>query len=203
VSDGCLGRAYDARTPEKARALYDEWSATYEAEVAANGYATPGRIAAALGTALPDRAAPILDMGCGTGLAGIALRAEGFETVDGRDISQEMIAQARDRSAYRDLRAIAPEEPFAGAAPGDYAAIVACGVIGTGAAPWSLFDACMEALGPEGLFALSLNDHALAEPEATLAVERWEPGRATVILREHGDHLPGIGLRSTVLLLRR
>lgn len=200
---GYLGRVYGVGSSEEARALYDEWSATYEEEVAANGYATPGRIAAALATALPDREAAILDIGCGTGLAGLALRAEGFTTVDGRDVSSEMMGVARGKGAYRDLRAVEPADPLAGVAPGDYAAIVACGVIGSGAAPWSLFDGCMERLGPGGLFAVSLNDHALAEPEATAAVGRWDPERASVLFREHGEHLPGIDLGSTVLVLRR
>ena len=198
-----LDRAYEAKTPEGTRALYDEWSASYEDEVAENGYATPRRVAAALAAALPDRDAPVLDIGCGTGLSGLALRAEGFTAIDGADVSREMLARARQKGAYRTLRRIDPEAPLAGVGPGDYAAVVACGVIGAGAAPWSLLDACMEALGPGGLFVLSLNDHALADPESERTVARWVPGRAAVTFREHGEHLPGIGLGSTVLVLRR
>ena len=198
-----LDRAYDAGTPEGTRALYDEWSATYEAEVAENGYATPGRVAEALAGALPDRDAPVLDIGCGTGLSGLALRAAGFTTIDGADVSAEMLARAEAKGAYRALRRIDPDAPLAWVSPGDHAAIVACGVIGAGAAPYSLFDACLEALGPGGLFALSLNDHALADPESRAALDRWLPDRAESVFEEHGDHLPGIGLRSTVYVLRR
>lgn len=198
-----LDRVYEVGTTEEAQGLYDAWAATYDAEVAENGYATPRRIARALAATLPDRAAPILDVGCGTGLSGLALRAEGFTAIDGADVSQGMLDAAREKGAHRALRRVEPEAPLAGVSPGAYAAIVACGVIGSGAAPWSLFDACLEVLGPDGLFAVSLNDHALADPEAARAVERWEPERATVLLREHGAHLPGIGLGSTVLVLRR
>ena len=198
-----LDRAYAAATPEGARALYDEWSATYEAEVAENGYATPRRVAEALAAALPDRSAPILDIGCGTGLSGLALRAAGFTAIDGADVSEAMLARAREKDAYRALRRIEPEAPFEGVEPGDYAAIVACGVIGAGAAPYSLFDACMEALAPGGLFALSFNDHALADPRSQAALDRWTPEPAAIVSREHGEHLPGIGLGSTVLVLRR
>ena len=198
-----LDRAYDADTPEATRALYDEWSQTYEAEVAENGYATPGRIASALAAALPDRDAPILDIGCGTGLSGLALRAAGFSTIDGADVSAEMLARAEEKGAHRSLRRIDAESPLAGVAPGDHAAIVACGVIGAGAAPYSLLDACMEALGPGGLFALSLNDHALADPASRAALDRWVPDRADALFAEHGEHLPGIGLGSTVIVLRR
>ena len=198
-----LDRVYEAKTPEGARDLYDEWSATYEAEVAENGYATPLRVAEALAAALPDRAAPVLDIGCGTGLSGVALRAAGFTAIDGADVSAQMLEQARAKDAYRSLRRIDPAAPLAGVSPGDHAAIVACGVIGAGAAPFWLLDACTEALGPGGLFALSLNDHALADPESRAALDRWVPERAETVFEEHGDHLPGIGLGSTVIVLRR
>lgn len=198
-----LDRAYAAATPDETRALYDEWSASYEREIGEAGYATPRRIAEALAAAVPDRDAPVLDMGCGTGLSGLALREAGFTTIDGVDVSAQMLARAETKGAYRALIHAEPADPLAQVAPGDYAAIVACGVIGPGAAPFSLFDACMEALGPDGVFACSFNDHALADPESFAALKRWEPDRARLILREHGPHLPGIGLESTVLVLRR
>ena len=198
-----LDRAYETDSPEGTRALYDEWSATYEAEVSENGYATPRRVAEALAATLPDRGAPILDIGCGTGLSGVALRAAGFAAIDGADVSAEMLAQARAKDAYRALRPIDAAAPLAGVAPGDYAAIVACGVIGAGAAPYSLFDACLETLAPGGLFALSFNDHALADPDSGAALDRWVPDRAASVFEEHGEHLPGIGLGSTVRILER
>ena len=199
-----LDRAYGPATPEETRALYDEWSASYEAEVEANGYATPRRVADALAGALADRSAPVLDVGCGTGLSGLALRAAGFTTIDGADVSAEMLARAREKGAHRRLAAIDPSRPFSDlASPGAYAAIVACGVIGAGAAPFTLFDDCLEALATGGLFVLSFNDHAVANPESQAALDRWVPERAGIVFDEDGDHLPGIGLRSRVLVLRR
>ena len=194
-------RAHRPNTLQGARALYDEWSETYEAENAELGYVTPRRVAEALATALPDRTAPVLDFGCGTGLSGLALREAGFETVDGCDVSDAMLARAREKGVYRDLRRVEPEAPLGGVARGDYAAIVACAVFA--AAPWSAFDAILEALGPDGVFAYSLNDHALADPEAQRALERWAPERATLLFREHGEHVPGIGLGASVIVLRR
>lgn len=194
-------RARRPNTPEGARALYDEWSQVYDEETAEAGYATPRRVADALATALADRGAPILDLGCGTGQSGQALRAAGFEVIDGRDISAPMIERARAKGVYRDLRRVEPEAPLAGVAPGDYAAITAVSVFA--AAPWPVFDACLEALAPGGVFALSLNDHALKDPEAAMAVERWEPDRATVLFREHGEHVPGLGVGASVIVMRR
>ena len=93
-----LDKAYKARDAASTRALYDDWAASYEAEVAENGYATPARCAEALKGQTADMSAPILDFGCGTGLSGLALKLAGFETIDGVDLSAEMLEGARSKS---------------------------------------------------------------------------------------------------------
>ena len=42
---GFLDKAYQARDAAATRDLYDDWAASYEAEVGDLGYATPGRCA--------------------------------------------------------------------------------------------------------------------------------------------------------------
>jgi hypothetical protein len=78
-------------------------------------------------------------------------------------------------------------------------------VIGAGAAPLSTFDRVMELLGPGGLFVLSFNDHALEDPayEAKIEAEVTGAGTARLILREYGDHIPGIDLKAYVYLLEK
>ena len=88
-----LSEVYDLATPAETRALYDDWSASYDAEITENGYATPRRIAEALAQ-FADPSAPILDFGCGTGLSGLALKAAGFQTIDGADLSADMLKGA-------------------------------------------------------------------------------------------------------------
>ena len=61
MTNGFLDKAYKARTADQTRDLYDDWAASYEAEVAENGYVTPGRCAAALAKLTDDFDAPILD----------------------------------------------------------------------------------------------------------------------------------------------
>ena len=63
-----LDKAYDGGTGDS-RALYAEWSDTYDQEVGKNGYATPGRTAKTLAQFVTDLNQPILDYGCGTGLS--------------------------------------------------------------------------------------------------------------------------------------
>ena len=80
--EGLLGTAYNLETGEETLAHYQRWAATYDQEVGVdNGYAQPARCAAALDEAT-DRPGSVLDVGCGTGLSGIALRDVGFTDLD-------------------------------------------------------------------------------------------------------------------------
>ena len=203
MSGGFLSRAYGARDGDGTRRLYDDWAATYEDEITASGYATPQRCAAALAAFSRDKTQPILDFGCGTGLSGAALKLAGFEVIDGIDLSEAMLDQARHKGIYRHLEVVAPDAPLRHA-PGDYAAIAAIGAIGAGAAPLSAIDAIMRGLARGGLFVFSFNDHALADPCNEGRVNEWiDCGAARLLMREHGEHLPAIGVRSTVYVLEK
>ena len=203
MTDTFLDKAYGARDPAETRKLYDDWAASYETELNGNGYATPGRCATALAQFSKDKSAPVLDFGCGTGLSGLALKLAGFDVIDGVDLSADMIAQAGEKQTYRALRQIEAGEPFAHA-PGDYAAIAAIGVIGAGAAPISVFDQLMGGLGSSGLLVFSFNDHALEDPVNEARVHEWtDSGAAALLFREHGDHIPGIDLKSVVYVIEK
>ncbi len=75
MAEKFLDKVYDAKGTDETRALYDDWAASYDAEIAENGYATPRRCAEALAGFATDPSLPVLDFGCGTGLSGLALRA--------------------------------------------------------------------------------------------------------------------------------
>ncbi len=199
-----LDRVYGADTPEKTRDLYNAWAASYDDEIREAGYVTPRRCARALHEAAGTTDLVVLDWGCGTGLSGLALREEGFEIIDGLDISEEMLARAARREGiYRKLILTTPDEPCP-FEPGTYSAIVAAGAIGAGAAPPEVIDALIGHLGSGGYLVLSLNDHALADPgyEGRL-LEHVDCGAAELLFREHGPHLPGIGLEASVYVLRK
>lgn len=200
MSDRFLDKVYGLETAEDARKLYDAWSGSYDAEVGENGYATPARLAEALARHASDRSAPILDFGCGTGLSGAALAAEGFTTIDGCDLSAEMLKGAADKGCYRRLWQVEANEPI----PTGYATITATGVISIGAAPIALYDTLLAAVAPGGLIALSFNDHTLedASYEAKLRA-RTDDGTTRLLFQEYGTHLPGIGLKSSVYVLEK
>ncbi len=201
--DPFLDKVYEVETDEETLALYAEWSATYDDGIAESGYASPARVAAALTNVGTDTAEPILDYGCGTGLSGVALRAAGFVHVDGADPSPEMISQAAAKRAYRTLTTLDLDQP----PPfdhGQYRTITAIGVIGHGGAGIDVFDLLMGLLPAGGRFAFSFNDHALADPEYPGRVQHLlDEGSAKLLFREHGEHLPVIGLKSMVYVLEK
>lgn len=203
MTDGFLNKVYSARSAEETRDLYDAWAASYDAEIRENGYATPGRCAAALAQFSDNLDGPILDFGCGTGLSGVALRLAGFTHIDGVDLSADMLRGAQDKNVYKALRQIAPEESPVDA-PGQYQSIAAIGVIGAGAAPLDTFDLLMNSLPTRGKLVFSFNDHVLSDPAYEGRVNSWTgDGRAHLLFQEHGDHLPGIGVKSTVYVIEK
>lgn len=203
MTDGFLNKVYNARDAASTRTLYDDWASTYEVEVGANGYVTPGRCAEALAQFMTDTSQPILDFGCGTGLSGLALKLAGFDVLDGQDLSADMLAKAKDKGIYRSLKLV-EADGSAPCTPGTYAAIAAIGVIGAGAAPIALFDTLMESLDKGGYLLMSFNDHALEDPENEARLNDWiDRGDAILRFKEYGDHLPGIGLKSNVYVLEK
>ncbi len=201
MSENFLDRVYTARTADETREIYDAWAASYEAEIAKNGYATPGRCAEALASLTTDFDAPILDFGCGTGLSGLALKLAGFTTIDGVDLSPEMLVQAEEKAVYRSTRAVEADSEIE---KDTYASIAAIGVIGAGAAPIGVLDTLMHALAPGGRLVFSFNDHTLQDPVHEARVGEWtDSGGARLLFREHGDHLPGVNMKSIVYVLEK
>lgn len=85
--------------------IYDEWSDVYEADTSAWGYEAPAVVVDLLAArTTPDQ--QVLDVGCGTGLVGAALAAEGFHDVVGVDLSPASLDLAAKTTHYRALAEI-------------------------------------------------------------------------------------------------
>lgn len=128
---GHLGAVYAAQTPGDIARTYDAWAETYEAEMARAGYRHPAIAAALLTRHLPRGAAPVLDAGAGTGLAGEWLNLLGYPVVEALDISQGMLAVAARKGAYTALHRAALGEPLP-FPDAHFAAVIATGVFTTG-----------------------------------------------------------------------
>ncbi|MEO0391138.1 MAG: class I SAM-dependent methyltransferase [Pseudomonadota bacterium] len=199
-------KLWTPRTVAETQEVYAGWADSYEADVTAMNYATPARVAEAIRPHVSPPE-PILDFGCGTGLSGLALAQQGYHTIDGTDISEQMLAHAYDKQhggqdVYRNLWLGTPGSVQA--TPGDYAAIIATGVISLGAAPPDMLRILLDALGPEGILAFSFNDPTLADAAYTDALaEVIADGTARQLFRQHGPHLSDKVTGSDVIVLRR
>ncbi|MFL1463611.1 methyltransferase domain-containing protein [Roseococcus sp. DSY-14] len=94
--------ALDGEAPDRApaayvRDLFDAFAPRFDAELTgALAYRTPALLAALLG---PGPFARLLDLGCGTGLSGAALRPLAAR-LEGLDLSPRMLARARATGHY-------------------------------------------------------------------------------------------------------
>lgn len=195
-------RLWTHRTVEETQQIYADWADSYEADVTRMNYATPTRLAQALAKFTDDRSEPVLDFGCGTGLSGAALAAAGFSSIDGTDISPEMLAQAYDKGVYRALWEGTPGEVRA--RPGDYGAITAIGVVSLGAAPPEMLGVLLDTLAMGSLLAFSYNDPTLMDASYTDALDALiSSNRCELLFREHGPHLSEKVTGSDVIVLKR
>ena len=157
-----LALAGGAPIPEKApdayvRQLFDDYADGFDAALLEHlDYRAPALLAEALTRELgaDNRGLAIMDAGCGTGLAGLALRPLA-ERLDGIDLSPAMVAKARERGIYHDL-AEGDLVTMLAARPQHYHVVVAADVlVYLGALP-PVMTAVRAACKPGGLFAFTV-----------------------------------------------
>jgi hypothetical protein len=62
----------------------------------------------------------------------------------------------------------------------------------------------LHALPSEGLLVFSFNDHTLSDSSNTGRLNEWlDCGAARLLFSEHGDHLPGKDMNSTVYVVEK
>ena len=197
-----LDKIYSADSADL-RPFYAQWAPSYDQEVGENGYVTPLRIAEALARHVKDLSIPILDYGCGTGVSGQAFQEVGFLTIDGVDISAEMLEVAAQKKIYRHLEVFALETG-PNLKLGAYQIIAAVGVIGAGAAPLAVLNKILALLAPKGLLVFSFNDHTLEDPAYDGLVEdHVNQGQAVLHLKEYGDYLSKQKINSNIYILEK
>ena len=154
-----LERIYALDDDGDVRSFYDGTAADYDEILLAQvGYVSPTVCARIMARFLPDREAALIDLGCGTGLAGEALTALGYKNIDGVDFSTEMLAVARTRNCYAKL-SIGDLNASTNIPESSYAAAVSIGVFGQHVPPAAL-DEAIRIVEPGGVFCFSVNERA-------------------------------------------
>jgi len=94
--------------PVKISNAYDDWAGSYDEDCSEICYEAPSIMVDLFlqvveRPPLQEESLKILDVGCGTGFVGNILAERGFTTVDGCDLSEPMVEEARRKQAYREL----------------------------------------------------------------------------------------------------
>jgi len=98
--------------PREVADRYDEWAQSYDDDLTSWSYQAPAVVAEAVVTRHPAGGS-VLDVGCGTGLVGRALRARGFVgEILGLDISEASLEIARQHGAYDALEQADLQQPL-------------------------------------------------------------------------------------------
>ena len=143
--------------------LFDEYAPRFDRHLTEKlGYDVPQTLAAVVDRVRPAGGLRILDIGCGTGLAGVAL-APRRDWLEGVDLSPAMIAQAQGKGIYDRLHAgdmLAYMRARAERPDGIFDLIIAADVLIYTGDLGPAFAAARPLLTADGLFLFSLQDGA-------------------------------------------
>jgi predicted TPR repeat methyltransferase len=147
----------DALTPDYIRTLFDQYADRFDRDLTDTlKYRAPQAVADLL-MRCGAKSAGTLDLGCGTGLSGLAL--EPFAaTLDGVDLSPLMVAKAQARGIYRDL-SVGEVHEFLERADRTWELIAAVDVLNYIGDLTPIFAAAASRLPPGGLFAGTVERH--------------------------------------------
>lgn len=152
---GAAAAAPAAPPPGYVRVLFDGYADRFDDQLRCRlAYRVPEHMALALARVAPRRRfGRVLDLGCGTGLAGAALRGR-TAFLAGVDLSPAMIERARQRAVY-DRLDVADAVAALAAEPGAWDLVAAADMVIYLGDLAPLLDALAAALAPAGLAALS------------------------------------------------
>ena len=157
-----LSSVFSATSNSDLETHYDGWAKTYDAENAALGFRVPILAAGLFARYVPVDDRPILDAGCGTGLAGDNLKILGYRNIVGIDLSEPMLAQARRRKVYSRLEKMVLGDRLN--FPSDmFAAVIVTGVFTKGHAPPSSFDDLIRVTQAGGFMVFNVRDDIYEE----------------------------------------
>lgn len=182
------------RSEEDLRAFYDDWARTYDEDHDAVGCFHHVTAARVLARHLPDEEAAILDVGAGTGLAGIELRKLGYSNLAAVDFSDEMLQVAREQHLYRRYWVLNLSTPFPQITDSSFDAAVGVGIFSYGQVERACLDELLRIVRPGGFIGFTQrvdfhesNEMGLRDRQRALEeAGRWE----LVEVTEPAPYLP-------------
>jgi predicted TPR repeat methyltransferase len=171
-----LRRAYALTTQADGEQLYAEWATSYDTTMVDGlGYEIHRTAADRFAAEVPWRDRRVLDIGCGTGLVGVALAAHGFTHVDGIDLSPAMLAVARATNVYGELAVADLTQPL-DIADATFDSAICTGTFTSGHVDATCLDEIVRVLKPGAVFVTSVHrvvwrDKGFAEAFDRLAAD--------------------------------
>lgn len=204
-----LGGRSDASSDEILE-LYDSWAASgdYDRDVSEWGYEAPERVADLAVAALAKTPGEVLDAGCGTGLAGSALRERvgDDQEILGGDFTPSSVEAARSLGSYSAVQHLDLNAPL------DYddarfAVTVSVGVFSYLTDTEATIRELLRITRPGGSVIFTQRTDLWAERDCATLIERLvDAGECTATISEPMPYLPGhpdfgdaIGIRYVTL----
>jgi len=146
---------FEAGDREQLIRAYARWAECYDEDMLGLDMRGPEIVASMAARYVRDWASPILDAGAGTGRVGELLAVLGYSNLVALDLSDAMLARARERDVYRALHqgVLGDRLAFADDA---FAAVVAAGVFTESHVPPSSFDELLRVTRSGGLVIFTL-----------------------------------------------
>lgn len=170
---------------------YDSWVGDYERDVRSWGYTLPERIAEGLVSTIGSSGTgTVLDAGCGTGLVGQAIRANGLgHRLVGTDVSVASLHSADDRTIYSALVAadISAGLPFVAQS---FAAIACGGVLTYVPDTEAALREFLRLVAPGGVVVVSQRTDLWAERDCDAVMQRLQTTGVTVDVGDAEPYLP-------------
>jgi len=175
-----LENAYQLQSPDDNIAYYSKLAQSYDEDFAEGlGYALPEAVAKCYRAMCIEADAPVLDVGCGTGLLATELVNTNLSisdlSIDGLDISEAMLNIAQTKNHYRNLYCADLTKPISTEIK-NYGAVLSCGTFTHGHLGPDAMVRLLEVAKDNALFVLSVNkehyaSHGFEKTTETLLVQ--------------------------------
>lgn len=190
MSDGLAGESNAA--PEVIAEYYDRWAGSggYDDDVEGWGYEAPERVAEMAAEFLTHNPGHVLDAGCGTGRAGVALRAAGIDDIVGGDFTPASVDAARQRGTYRSVGHLDLNGPLE-FDDDAFAVVVSVGVFSYLTDTTATLRELLRVTRPGGAVIFTQRTDLWHERECdALIADLVAAGRCTATMSDHQPYLP-------------